>query len=227
MTRGKSKFSSAQATVIPQPAMTKAQRIFLDLRSKILSSEIAPETRLTLRPLAAQFGTGINAVSEAVKALAAEGLVELEGQAGARVIARDLDRIRGEFIMRIAIECETARRCAEFVDEIQLSILERMAAKVDRLFEEGHKLTECRQADIQFHLTIAGFSGVSQLKDTLVPLLDRLVALDQTETRTLEIPGQKHIEVYEGLKSRDPVHASDTMRRHLEHSMNLSLALLY
>jgi DNA-binding GntR family transcriptional regulator len=206
---------------------TKAQRVFLDLRARILGSEIAPESRLTLRPLAKQYGTGLNAVSEAVKALAAEGLVELEGQAGARVIARDLERIQGEYILRIALECETARRCAETADDSRLCLLEGMAAKVDRLFEEGIQLAECRQADIQFHLTIAGFSGVPQLKTALIPLLERLVALDQTETRTLEIPGQKHLEVYEGLKSRDPVQAATIMRRHLEHSMNLSLALMY
>jgi len=207
--------------------VTKAQQVFLSLRSKILSGEIGSEVRLTLRPLAREYGTGINAVSEAVKALAAEGLVELEGQAGARIIARDLNRIRGEFILRIALECETARRCAEQADEAQLLILQGMAAKVDRLFEEGHDLGECRKADVQFHLTLAEFSGAPQIRDTLAPLLNRLVALDQTEIRTKEIPGQKHTEVYEGLASRNPVTASETIRRHLEHSMNLSLALLY
>jgi DNA-binding GntR family transcriptional regulator len=206
---------------------TKAQRVFLDLRSRILAGQFPPETRLTLRPLAKEYGTGINAVSDAVKALAAEGLVELEGQAGARVIPRDLERIRGEYILRMVIECETARRCAELADETQMCILENMAAKVDRLFEEGHQLSECRNADIQFHLTIATFSGVPVLRDALAPLLDRLVALDQTEKRTLEIPGQKHQEVYEGLKTRDPAIASDVMQKHLQHSMNLSLALLF
>jgi DNA-binding GntR family transcriptional regulator len=196
---------------------TKAQRVFLDLRSRILAGQFPPETRLTLRPLAKEYGTGINAVSDAVKALAAEGLVELEGQAGARVIPRDLERIRGEYILRMVIECETARRCAELADETQMCILENMAAKVDRLFEEGHQLSECRNADIQFPV----------LRDALAPLLDRRVALDQTEKRTLEIPGQKHQEVYEGLKTRDPAIASDVMQKHLQHSMNLSLALLF
>ncbi len=224
---GKSKSYARRRTIVAPAGATKAQRIFLDLRSKILCGSIRPESRLTLRPLASEYGTGINAVSEAVKALASEGLVTLEGHAGARVIPRDLNRIRGEFILRIAIECETVRRCTETIDEVQMAVLEGMAVKVDRLFEEGDQLTECRLADVQFHLTIADFSGVGQLKDALIPLLDRLVMLDQTETRTAEIPGQKHLEVFECLKSRDPVAAAQIMRRHLEHSMNLSLALLY
>lgn len=221
---GKSKIASHQRH---SAGITKSQRVFLDLRDKILSGRIGPDARLTLRPLAQEYGTGINAVSEAVKALAAEGLAELEGQAGARVIARDLIRIRGEYILRMAIECETARRCAEFADDGQLSILKGMAAKVDRLFAEGDQLVDCRRADVQFHLAIAEFSGAVQLKEALVPLLDRLVALDQTELPTDEFPGQKHQEVFAGLESRNPLNAYNVMRQHLEHSMNLSLALLY
>ncbi len=209
------------------PGTTKARRIFLDLRAKILAGEVGADTRLTLRPLASEYGTGINAASEAVKALAAEGLVILEGQAGARVIARDLNRIRGEGVLRIAIECEAVRRCAELADDLQMNVLEAIATKVDRLFEEGDRLAECRQADVQFHQTIANFSGIPILLEELSPLLERLVMLDQTEARSDDIPGQKHIEVFEAIKSRNPVVASEAMRRHLEHSLNLSLALMY
>jgi len=206
---------------------TKAQRIFLDLRSQILSGKLPPDAQLTLRPIASQYGTGINAASEAVKALAAEGLVSLEGKAGARVIARDLVRIRGEGVLRIAIECEAARRCAELADDVQMTILGRLAEKVDRLFEEGEQLEACRKADFHFHLTIQEFCGVPQLCETLIPLLERRVMLDQTEMRTTEFPGQKHMEVFEALKSRDPVQASDMMRCHLEHSLSIALARLY
>ncbi|UUO07161.1 GntR family transcriptional regulator [Blastopirellula sp. J2-11] len=210
-----------------QAPPTKARRIFLDLRSKILSRKIDANTQLTLRPIASEYGTGINAASEAIKALAAEGFVTLEGKAGARVITRDLHRIRAEGVLRIAIECEAIRRCAMLADDIQLSVLGGLAEKVDRLFEEGNQLDQCRQADIAFHVTITDFCGVPELRESLIPLLDRLVTLDQTEKRTSEIPGQKHLEVYEGLKSRDPVQAADVMRHHLEHSLSLTLALLY
>jgi len=207
--------------------MTKAQRIFLDLRSKILSGELAPDQRLTLRPIAAEYGTGINAASEAVKALAMEGLVQLEGKGGARVIARDLNRIRGEYILRIAIETEAVRQATRRIDDAQLSILRRIAERVDFLFGEGDSLSECRNLDVKFHLTLADFSGVPQLSEALAPLLTRLVVLDQTANRTTEIPGQKHMEVFEGIETRDPETAVKAMRLHLEHSMNLSLVLLH
>ncbi|QDS89048.1 putative HTH-type transcriptional regulator YdfH [Rosistilla ulvae] len=185
------------------------------------------DTRLTLRPIAGEYGTGINAASEAIKALAAEGLVRLEGKSGARVITRDLNRVRSEGVLRMAIECEAARRCAERVDNVQLSVLRGLADKVDRLFAAGDDLKGCRNADIAFHRTIVEFCGVPELWPSLMPLLDRLVTLDQTENRTTEIPGQKHIEVYEGLKSRDPEQAAIAMRQHLEHSLSMALASFY
>lgn len=206
---------------------TKAQRVFLDLRSRILSGELPATTRLTLRPLARKYGTGMNAVSEAVKELAAEGLVVLEGQAGALVLTRDLQRIRGEYALRVAIECETSRRCTFVADEVQMSILGRMAAEMDQLFEAGEQLERCRQLDVDFHLMITDFSGISQFRNVLHPLLDRLVMLDQTPTVNVEFPGQKHLELYEALKTRDPEIAASRMRQHCEVSMNLSLAALY
>ncbi|MEW4564811.1 GntR family transcriptional regulator [Bremerella sp. JC770] len=206
--------------------VTKAQRIFLDLRSKILGGELTPERHLTLRPIAETYGTGINAASEAVKALAAEGLVRLEGKAGARILARDLNRIRGDFILRMAIECETVRRVTDVADDMQLAALRRIADHVDALFEEGDSLQECRRLDVQFHDTLASFSGVPQLREALDPLLDRLVCLDQTSSRNEEIPGQKHMEVFEAIETRDPNQAVEAMRMHLEHSMHLSLAEL-
>lgn len=208
-------------------ARTKAQRIFLDLRSRILTGEFDAETRLTLRPLAKEYGSGINAVSEAVKALAAEGLVELEGQAGARVLTRDLNRIRGEFVLRIALECETARRCAVVADDVQMRLLERLAIEADEQFESGKQLSLCRLLDVKFHLTIAEFSGVPQLGDALQPLLDWLVMLDQTSNRSAEFPGQKHSELFAALSTRDPERASHGMRQHCEDAMHLSLAEMY
>ncbi len=216
----------AERPVAPS-AETKARRIFLDLRSRILSGELAAETRLTLRPLASQYGTGINAVSEAVKALAAEGLVEPGGQAGARILARDLQRIRGEYVLRIAIECEAARRCAQVADAAQLTVLQRMAYEIDDLFDAGEDLKRCRQLDVKFHLTVAEFSGVPQLRDALLPLLERHVMLDQTNAPSAEIPGQKHRELFAALETRNPEQASKVMRQHCEHAMNLSLALFY
>lgn len=215
----------AQHSMNSKP-VTKAQRIFLDLRSKILSGELTPDRHITLRPIAEIYGTGINAASEAVKALAAEGLVQLEGKAGARILVRDLDRIRGDFILRMAIESEAARRVTKVADNVQLSALRRIAERVDNLFEEGERLEECHKLDVQFHLTLASFSGVPQLREGLVPLVDRLVCLDQTTLRNEEFPGQKHMEVFEAIETRDSELAAQGIRSHLEHAMNLSLAEL-
>ncbi|WP_437201289.1 GntR family transcriptional regulator [Planctomicrobium sp. SH664] len=227
MSVGSSRSARHSLRLVTEPAVTKARAVFLSLRSQILSGELAPNYRLTLRPIASQFGTGINAVSEAVKALAAEGLVALEGQAGARVIARDLSRIRGEYIYRIAIECEIARRFAEIASDVQVNLLDLISCKIDRMVANGESLEECRQLDVHFHKTLAEFTGIPPLTDALVPLLDRLVMLDPTENQRVEIPGHSHKELMEAIRLRAPEDAAYRMREHIDHCMQLSLAVLY
>lgn len=207
----------------PNLTPTKARRIYLDLRSKILGRQLPAESQLTLRPLAAEYGTGINAASEAIKALAAEGLVTLAGKSGALVVARDWKRIRGEGVLRIAIECEAARRCAEAADDLQLSALEGLARKVDRSLEEQGDLDACQQADMAFHLAIVDFCGVPELRESVAPLLDRLVTPNH---RGAGDSAPTHLAICKSLKSREPALAADLMRRHLEQDLSRTLAAL-
>jgi DNA-binding GntR family transcriptional regulator len=207
------------------PKVTKARKVFLDLRDKILAGEFEPGTYLTLRPLADHYGTGINAVSEAIKALAAEGVVQLEGKSGAKIIPRDAKQIRSEFIMRIALESEAARRCATQADEASLNALDQIACRVDDFSTQGN-LAQARRFDRAFHLHLAALSGSDQLHDALAPLLDRLIVADITENEHPDFPGQKHRELVKELRTRDPNAASRILRVHCEYSMDVILSSL-
>jgi DNA-binding GntR family transcriptional regulator len=60
-------------------ALNTAQTIAQALREQILSGELAPQTRVTQRDLAAKFGFSPMPARDAVKMLLAEGLVVQEG----------------------------------------------------------------------------------------------------------------------------------------------------
>ena len=61
---------------IPQNDLApKPRRIFVELRSDLLSGNLRPGTRLSLRPLAKRFEVGINTVAMALRALESEGFV--------------------------------------------------------------------------------------------------------------------------------------------------------
>lgn len=74
-------FSPRNETVMPgvPTTLNTAQTIAQALRQQILSGELAPNTRVTQRDLAAKFGFSPMPARDAVKMLLAEGLVVQEG----------------------------------------------------------------------------------------------------------------------------------------------------
>ena len=152
-------------------AMSKARQAFVELREQILDGRLPPGSRLTLRPIAKSLGVNVGAVSEAVRELVHEQLVDFEPNYGARVKKLDLETMRSQHVLRIAIECEAIRRCTDRLNARSLEELERMAEEVDRLVDVEERLSEARRSDLQFHLKIADLSGVPSLgiRATVVP----------------------------------------------------------
>ena len=133
-------------------AMSKARQAFVELREQILDGRLRPGSRLTLRPIAKSLGVNVGAVSEAVRELVHEQLVDFEPNYGARVKKLDLETMRSQHVLRIAIECEAIRRCTDRLNAHSLEELERMAEEVDRLVDVEERLSEARRSDLQFHL---------------------------------------------------------------------------
>ncbi len=63
-------------------AMSKARQAFVELREQILDGRLPPGSRLTLRPIAKSLGVNVGAVSEAVRKLVHEQLVDFEPNYG-------------------------------------------------------------------------------------------------------------------------------------------------
>lgn len=207
---------------VPPSFLSKSRQAFLELRSQILSGKIEAGTRLTLRPIARELGVGMNAVGEALRALEHEGLVEMEPKVGAKVRTRDLTAIRADFILRIALECEAARQCAARAEPGSLRVLEQLAAKVDALVQEGGDLEAAREADRQFHRAVVRFSEVPSLEAALLPLLPRLVVLDQSVQPEAEFPAASHKRLVEAMREGED-QAAAAMREHIQDALHWAI----
>ena len=71
--------------------------------------------------MAKALGMSVGAVSEALRALVHEQLVDFEPSFGARVKRFDLETMRSQHVLRIAIECEAIRRCTERITDGSLT----------------------------------------------------------------------------------------------------------
>src|SRR5688572_33263170 len=83
---------------------TKADDISLVIEEAIVSGELAPGTVLRQEQLSEQFDVSRTPVREALRRLAALGLVTFEPNRGVRVRMLSLDEIREAFMVRAELE---------------------------------------------------------------------------------------------------------------------------
>ena len=86
------------------PAPTRADWVDALLRAGILSGELAPGSRLVVADLADRYGVSPTPLREALRRLAAEGLVEWLPQRGARVASATRRDAEDLYELRLALE---------------------------------------------------------------------------------------------------------------------------
>ena len=83
---------------------TSAERALTELRELVLAGALAPGTRLGEVELAERLGVSRTPVREALTRLAAEGLVEIAPNRGARVATWTVSELEGVFDLRLSLE---------------------------------------------------------------------------------------------------------------------------
>jgi DNA-binding GntR family transcriptional regulator len=204
---------------------TLAQRAYRELRQQVIDGRLRPGQRLPLRSVAGSLGMSMAPVGEAFRELARDGLLEMERGWGARVRKVDLETLRNQHILRLALECEAIRQCTERATAEQLDELEEIAVELDRLVERQAKPERVFELDSQLHLRIAQLSGASSLVEALrVNQILRLLARGCIIAHGLPRPYRQHAILVDAIRSRDPERAERAMREHCVRSMELQLA---
>src|SRR3954452_13203947 len=138
---------------------TSAERTLASLRELILDGDLRPGTRLGEVELAERLGVSRTPVREALTRLAAQGLVEIAPNRGARVATWTVAELEGVFDLRMSLEPQLTG----------FAVAHAGAADVDALDELARRMLA------------VGSPGPGQDLDALVPLNrafhDRLVAL--------------------------------------------------
>lgn len=211
-----------------EPA-TLTGRIYDVLREAVTSGALPPGCRLVRRTLSAKLGVSPIPVSEALVRLEMDGLVESKPLCGSRVRVLTIDDVENDQMLREALECHAARLCAERATEAQLTRLKQRAKPLDRLIAEGDPQSQLgMQTHLEFHLTIAEYSGFSRLAQELERVWQRrLMRLNWLNaTVGSPVPPNWHERLSSALAARDPDHAERAMREHVRHGIQHDLEQL-
>ena len=209
------------------PSETLGTRAYRALRDRILSGQLKPGQRLSLRGMANSLGMSMAPVGEAFRELSRDGLLEAESGWGTRVRQMTAESLRSQHVLRTAVECEAARQCCQLASEVQLQELMELAKELDRRIDSDAEPDRIHELDSQFHLRIAELAGAESLVETLkANQLLQILARGSILARDLVRPRLQHVHLVEAIETRDVEQAEAAMREHCTKSMALQLSLM-
>jgi DNA-binding GntR family transcriptional regulator len=196
-------------------SLTRADQVAGALRTSILRGMVKPGEKLDQRQIAAELGVGRASVREALRTLAAEELVTLTLNRGARVTERSIADLQDLQFIRCLLEGAAARRGAPRMDDRRLGKLAIVLEKADK----SNDIDEIFALNKTFHGTI--YEAFPQ------PLLIDHIRLQRNKMtpynrRYLERAGNKeaawggHRRIYEACLRRDGKQAEVETINHLE-----------
>ena len=150
----------------------KSRAIYLALRERILSNDIAPGTRLVMRDVANRYEASDIPVREALRMLERDGLVETAPYRGARVTTLTAKEVEETYFIRSHLESIATGLAAERITDAELAQLDvlmtRMRAAVDA--QDGPTFSDLNR---EFHRTIVASCGNDMLRELTMDIWQR------------------------------------------------------
>ena len=203
-------------------------QIYPLVRRMILTGGIKPGEVIDEKDIAAQLKVSRTPVREAVKKLSDENLVEVVAQSGTRAARIDRSEIAEAFLIRRALEMESAAQAAANVADANIHRLEDILMLHARAIERRNYVEAIENDDL-FHRTIAEISGLKRLWRTIEiskAQLDRCRHLMLPRAGEAEATLKHHRAIITALSSHDPAKAAQAMRDHLETAYRSTTAVL-
>jgi DNA-binding GntR family transcriptional regulator len=193
------------------------ERVYERVRTDILSSTLAPGAELNEAALAASLGVSRGPVREAIKHLAAEGLVTMRARRGPVVSSLTHEELIDAYQVREALEAlgvrlATSRLTTEQLDRLQ-ELNESMELCVDMNAVEGFF-----DKNEQFHGLLVEASGNRKLIEMYEQLASQM---GRYRTQSLVLRGTmkrsiaEHNAILRALRKRDPERAARLLVEHI------------
>jgi GntR family transcriptional regulator, rspAB operon transcriptional repressor len=218
---------NSRAMLPAGPDESLSERAYFAIREFILRGELPLGAPLSRRNLAHRLKMSLLPVGEALQRLEREGLVETRQRAGTRVRMPTRQDVEDQYIIREALESQSARLVAQRATVQQFHELRRMAEQVDFLYHRSNSIGD--DAEFMFnvhmqhfnlHIRIAEFANCKGLREEIeskqVLMLNWLYMVAAPGR---ELPRHFHRELVEALASRDPERADREMRHHVHYAL--------
>lgn len=189
----------------------RADSAYDTLRENLLAGRWPADSLLSTYALAEELGMSRTPVSEALKRLDAEGLVEVVPQVGCRVVERNGDRTLELVRITAVLEGLAAELAADRVTAAELSTLDAILGRAERTVRDRLAFGAATQ---EFRDVVVAASGSAHLR-RLIPTIggQEEIVPGSVRERRAELVVLR--EIAAALAARDGVRARSALERHL------------
>jgi DNA-binding GntR family transcriptional regulator len=196
------------------------------VRYRILRGELRLGQVISRRKLANELGMSFLPISEALLRLEVEGLLESRPRAGTRVRIPTAQDVKGHFVVREALEMQSARLFAEVASDEQKAELLKIAIHLDSMAGDvDSERSRYLNLHEKLHRKIAEYAKCPALSDAI----EQTHALASTWMcigRPANHKIRHHQVLIEALSGGDPEAAAQAMRQHVMSSLHNALERL-
>lgn len=188
------------------------------IRQEILSGALKPGERINELAVSERLSISRSPLREALRALDAEGLVELVAGRGAFVTRPSAQSVQDLGEVRAAIEMQVARLAAERLDDDGRARLEALMNGIEQVLADPESVYP---VEIDFHHVLAELTRnpkLLQMSDEIERQL-RIgrVARGSSPERAQQVL-REHRAIYEAVIAGEAERAVEAMRAHIEES---------
>lgn len=205
-------------------AATQADRVYAQLRERLLRGDLPIGRRLVEQQLAAEFETSRTPVREALRRLEGDGHIVRDRGGGMCPAAPSVKSMRELYEVRVALESLCARRAASSGDRGRIEAIEQDWQALQVAWDDTRSLPrgpDFVYADEGFHRALAAASGNDVAESLLADLNDRIRILriyDFTTDDRIGATIAEHLEIVRCVLARDADAAAAFMRAHVQRS---------
>ena len=192
---------------------TFAEQAYDHIVTQLLRRDLRPGDLLDRKQIAEDLGISLIPVSDAVQRLTLEGFLTTRRRQGTFVRPPSIEDVRGQFLLREALECQSARLYRGEKLRKTLPRLRKLARAADKAADAGRQLwTE----DFASHQALVALTEC----DALVSCFERVVNLSLFHQTALISPMQqttydRHSELLDDLCNASVEDAESRIREHL------------
>jgi len=211
-----------------------SSRAYQQIRDEILRGDLSIGDVLSRRRLAKRLNMSFLPITEALKCLETEGLVESRPRIGTRVRVPNEQDIRDSNVIREALESQAARLCAQNITVEEKKQLRTSARHLDELqkmcvqeLADSRFLFSVHTYHMEFHMRIAELGrcpglcrAIEKEQVLILNWLYDIAAKRRTQ------PEEFHSTLAEALCSGDPLAADIAMRAHVRYGLDQVLERL-